>query len=206
MTSSASEPDAEELRHALGASRSEGNYRLAVMRAVLSSELVVPLAALSAPGRAAEVMKAADEHGNVVLPAFTELAGVAEFAGPEGGFGLLTGLEGARLARDMSLSGLVIDPVRPWAFVLSAQEMGMLADGIAPTGEGQGRVYADRFVHPLGTAASDRLLSAAASIASRRGVERVYLYEARYGSPVSAGVPSLGLVLSPRKREGAMRS
>jgi len=195
-------PNATELRRAVNnASIGGAGGRIAVLREFLQADVVVPLLSLSEPGRPAHVSTAQDSTGQEVLAVFTCLEELGRWIGRDVSFGGLSARKAAEIARERRLAGIVINPGSGNAFALTAAEVDLLADGILPSAEGSGRVFAVRHVREPTHEIPEPVLAVARDLVLRPEVAAIYLYEASYSNDESAPRKlTLGIRVRPSKR------
>jgi len=195
-------PNATELRQALGnASIGDAGGRTSVLREFLQANVVVPLLSLSEPGRPASISTAQGPAGQEVLAVFTCLEELGRWMGHDVPFGGLSARNAAEIARERCLAGIVIDPGSEDAVALTAAEVDLLADGILPSPEGNGRVFGTRHVREPMHEIPEPVLAVAGDLILMSEVSAIYLYEASYSDDWSAPrMLTLGIRVKPSER------
>jgi hypothetical protein len=195
-------PNASKLRRAVNnASIGGAGGRIAVLREFLQTDVVVPLLSLSEPGWPAHILTAQDSAGQEVLAVFTCLEELGRWIERDVSFGGLSARKAAETARERRLAGIVIDPGSGDAVALTAAEVNLLADGILPSAEGNGRVFAIRHVREPTHEIPKPVLAVAGDLVLRPEVAAIYLYEASYSDDELAPEKlTLGIRVKPSKR------
>jgi len=197
-----SEPNATGLRRTLNnASIDDVGGRIAMLREFLQADVLVPLLSLSEPGRPAHISTAQDQVGQEVLAVFTCLEELGRWIGGDVGFGGLSARNAAEIARERRLAGIVIDPASRDAVALTAAEVDLLADGILPSPEGNGRVFGTRHVREPTHEIPEPVAAVAGDLILLPEVSAIYLYEASYSDDRSAHQKlTLGIRVKPSER------